>query len=306
MWRRSGRSRSVSAWASIHYLDPAMSAHDTASAAPERMITIRPPTRWPGLGLRELWDARELLYFMAKREVQIRYKQSVIGVGWAVLQPLGIAFIFALLFGTVLSIPSDGIVYPVFAIVGIVPWMFASQLMSHGAQSLVFDAPLLSKVYFPRLTLPLAKGLGLGLDLAIAFVVMIAVVLVYGVGLTAHALIAPGFLLLDAVAAFSLATLFAAINVKYRDMIVVVPILVQLLLFLSPLVYSATQIKGDWIYLYSVNPFASVITGMRWSLAGGPAPDAGAVLVSVASALVLFSVAILYFRRAEREFADVV
>jgi homopolymeric O-antigen transport system permease protein len=269
-------------------------------------IVIQPPARWPGLGLRELWGARELLYFMAKREVQIRYKQSLLGVSWALIQPLGIALIFSLLFGLLLDVPSDGISYPVFAIVGIVPWMFASQLISHGAQSLVFDAPLLSKVYFPRLTLPLAKGLGLGLDLAIAFVVMIGVVIVYGVALTADALLAPGFLALDALAAFSLATLFAAINVKYRDMIVVVPIIVQVLLFLSPLVYSATEIKGNWIYLYSVNPFASVITGMRWSLADGPAPVAGAVLVSVASALFLFAVAIIYFRRAEREFADIV
>lgn len=283
-----------------------MSSSDTAAARPEPVITLHPPRRWPGLGLAELWEARELVYFMAKREIQIRYKQSLLGVSWAVLQPLGVAFIFALLFGVVLDVPSDGIVYPVFAIVGIVPWMFASQTISHGAQSLVFDAPLLSKVYFPRLTLPLAKGLGLSLDLVIAFVVMLGVVAAYGVGFTANALLAPAFLVLGALTAFSLATLFAAINVKYRDMIVVVPIIVQLLLFLSPLVYSASEIKGNWIYLYSLNPFASVITGMRWSLAGGPPPVPGAVLVSVVSALVLFAVAIIYFRRAEQEFADIV
>ena len=283
-----------------------MSSPDTVAARPQPVTTVRPPGRWPGLGLRELWGARELVYFMAKREVQIRYKQSLLGISWAVLQPLGIAAIFALLFGLILNVASDGIVYPVFAIVGIVPWMFASQTMNQGAQSLVIDAPLLSKVYFPRLSIPFAKGLGLSLDLTIAFVVMIAVVLAYGVGLTVNALLAPAFLVLGALAAFSLATLFAAINVKYRDMLVVVPVIVQLLLFLSPLIYSATEIKGNWIYLYSVNPFASVITGMRWSLAEGPAPITGAVVVSVISALFLFAAAIIYFRRAEQEFADIV
>jgi lipopolysaccharide transport system permease protein len=282
-----------------------MEARATQQQAPAEIV-IRSPGRWPGFGLGELWEHRELLYFLAKREIQIRYKQSLLGVSWAVLQPLGVAFIFALLFGLVLDVPSDGIVYPVFAIAGVVPWMFASQAMNQGAQSLVFDAPLLSKIYFPRLALPLAKGLGLSLDLAIAFVVLIGVVIAYGVALTATALLAPGFLLLDALAAFSLAMLFAAINVKYRDMLIVVPIIIQLLLFLSPLIYSASEIKGNWIYVYSLNPFASVITGMRWSLAGGPAPEPGAVLVSVASALFLCAVAILYFRHAEREFADIV
>lgn len=272
--------------------------------APE--VTIRPPRRWVGFGLRELWGYRELLYFLAKREVQIRYKQSVLGISWAVLQPVGMAAIFTLLFGLLLDAPSDGIVYPVFALVGIVPWTFAAQTINQGAQSLVVDAALLTRVYFPRLAIPIAKGLGLLLDLAIALVVMIVFVLAYGLGLSPLALLAPLFLALGVVTAFGLATLFAALNVRYRDMLVITPIVVQMLLFLSPLIYPGSLVKGSWQYVYALNPFAAMIDGMRWSLAGGPPPGAVEVLIGTLSALALVLGAVTYFRRSEQTFADIV
>jgi lipopolysaccharide transport system permease protein len=276
----------------------------TLEETPE--LTIRPPRRWPGLGLAELWQSRELLYFLAKREVQIRYKQSLLGISWAVLQPVGMAFIFALFFGSLLHLDSQGIPWAIFALVGIVPWTFAAQTINQGAQSLVIDAVLLTRVYFPRLAIPIAKGLGLMLDLGIALIVTLIFVLAYGLGLSWLALLAPLFVLLSVVTSFALATLFAAINVRYRDMIVIVPITVQLLLFLSPLIYPADLITGAWQYVYALNPFASVITGLRWCLAGGPTPGGAEVLISVASALALLVVALVYFRRSEQTFADVI
>jgi lipopolysaccharide transport system permease protein len=283
-----------------------MSTPEATAAAPEPMLTLRPPSRWPGLGLGELWQYRELLYFLAKREVQIRYKQSLLGVSWAILQPVGMAFIFALFFGSLLDLPSQGIPWAVFALVGIVPWTFAAQTINNGAQSLVIDSVLLTRVYFPRLAIPIAKGLGLMLDLGIAMVVTLIFVLAYGLGLTWLALLAPLFVLLSVVTSFAMATLFAAVNVRYRDMIVVVPITVQLLLFLSPLIYPAELITGAWQYVYAINPCSSVITGLRWCLADGPAPGGIEVLISVASAATLLVAALVYFRRSEQTFADVI
>jgi homopolymeric O-antigen transport system permease protein len=289
----------------IVYLAP-MSSSETAIARSQPVTTIRPPRRWPGLGFVELWEYRELIGFLAKRELQVRYKQTLLGVSWAVLQPLGLAFMFAVLFGNLLHIPTGGIPYPLFAVVAIVPWTFAAQTINQGSQALVNDAPLLNRVYFPRLALPIAKGLGLVVDLAIALAVTLIFVLIYGSHLNATALLAPLFVALGAVTAFALATWFSAIYVQYRDMVVVVPVVVQVLLFLSPLIYPSTLIKGNWQYVYALNPFASMIDGMRWTLAGGPAPGAVEVLISVCSALVLTLVAIVYFRRSEPHFADVV
>jgi lipopolysaccharide transport system permease protein len=263
------------------------------------------------LRLGELWAHRELVYFLTKRELQIRYKQSVFGISWAILQPLIFAFVFALFFGLVLKVQVPGdIPYPVFAVAGIVPWLFTSQAINQGATSLVQDADLISKVYFPRLALPISKALGLILDLAIALVVVVVVTLAYGVSISSMVYLVPAFLLLGVVTAFALATLLAALNVKYRDVQVLVPMLVQILFFASPVLYSGT-IVGDtsgevWSYLYYVNPMASVLDGTRWALLDQPAPSALKVLISIASASLLMVGAILYFRRAEQFFADVI
>ena len=215
----------------------------SAVAAPE--IVISPPGRWRPVDLRELWAHRELVYFLTKREVQIRYKQSFFGISWAVLQPLVFAFIFALFFGLVLhQNPPNGLPYAVFAVIGIVPWLFTSTAIQQGASSLVVDANLIAKVYFPRLALPLAKALSLLIDLAIALVVVIVVTLLYGVAIAPTADLVPAFLLLGVVTAFALATLLSAVNVKYRDVQLVVPMLIQILFFASPVLYPGTQV-GD-------------------------------------------------------------
>lgn len=275
-------------------------------------MTIRPPQGWADLGLRELWGYRELLYFLTKREFQIRYKQSLLGVAWAVVQPLALAFIFALFFGKLANValpPSsngDEVPFAVFAIVGLVPYLFMSQAFSQTALSLVTDAGLLSKVYFPRLAIPVAKSLGLMLDLGIALCVIFVMIALYGVAVAGHVYLVPLFLLLGIVTAFGFGTLFAAINVKYRDVTLLVPMLVNVMLFITPVAYPGSLVTGNWAYLYALNPMVTVINGLRWALLGMEAPLWGEVAVSVGAALALLTVAVVYFRRTEHYFADIV
>jgi homopolymeric O-antigen transport system permease protein len=280
-----------------------------ATAVPETVIA--PPRRWRALELGELWAHRELVYFLTKRELQVRYKQSFFGISWAVLQPLVFAFIFALFFGVVLKVQVPGdLPYAVFAVAGVVPWLFTSQAIQNGASSLVQDSNLIAKVYFPRLALPLSKALSLMLDLAIALVVVVIVTLLYGVAIASTAWLVPAFLALGVLTSFAIGTLLAAVDVKYRDIEVVVPMLIQVMFFASPVLYSGTQV-GDqageaWSYIYSINPMASVLDGMRWALFDQPYPGTANILISVGSALLLFLGALVYFRRTEQYFADVV
>lgn len=280
------------------------SAHPEAPAPYE--LTIRPPGRLESFGLGELWAYRELLYFLTKRELQIRYKQSVFGVGWAVLQPLAYAFIFSLFFGRLAKVPSEGVPYPVFALAGLVPWLFTAQSVSQAAGSVVRDANLLTKVYFPRLVLPISKVLSFLIDLVIALGVLGIFVVIYdanpGVGLA----FLPLFLLLAAGTAAAVGMALGALNVAYRDVIIVVPLLVQLWLFMTPVIYPVSLIHGFWRYIYAANPMTSVIEGVRWGFLGTPAPPASGVAISIASSVILLLTAIYYFRRTERFFADVI
>ena len=268
--------------------------------------TIRPPSRWGWPSGRELWEYRDLLYFLTKRELQIRYKQSFFGVSWAVLQPLVLAFIFALVFGLVLNTPTEGLPRAVFMVAGVVPWLFFSQAVLLGANSLVGDADLISKVYFPRIAIPVAKALSLIVDLAIAFVVVIAVGLIYGVAISSNIWLAPAFVALGLVTTFAISSLAAAVNVKYRDVQLVMPMLVQALFFVTPVFYPGSAIGGNWRYLYAVNPLSSVLDGFRWAIFDTPAPGPAEVGISVASALVLLTISLVYFRRTEHYFADIV
>jgi lipopolysaccharide transport system permease protein len=280
-----------------------------AGEFPELVIT--PPGRWSPLELGELWRHRELIYFLTKRELQVRYKQSVFGISWALLQPLIFAGVFALIFGVVLKTPApEGLPYAVFVVAGVVPWLFTSQAILAGAGSLVQDADLISKVYFPRLALPISKGLSLLIDLAIALAVVVIVTLAYGVEIAPTVYLVPVFLLLGVITAFAIATWLAALNVKYRDVQVVVPLLVQILFFASPVLYSGTLV-GDqsgeaWSYIYSINPMASVLDGMRWALVDQPYPGTANILISVASAALILVCALVYFKRTEQFFADVI
>jgi lipopolysaccharide transport system permease protein len=280
-----------------------------AVAAPE--ILIAPPARWRAIDLRELWAHRELVYFLTKRELQIRYKQSFFGISWAVLQPLTFAAIFAVIIGGVLHYkPPGDLPFLVFAVASIVPWLFTAQAIQSGAGSLVLDANLIAKVYFPRLALPLSKGLSLLIDLGIALVLVLVVTLLYGVTIASTVWLVPAFLFLGVVTAFAIATFLSAVNVKYRDIQLVVPMFVQIMFFASPVLYDGTQVgnqAGEWLhYVYSINPMASVLDGMRWALFDTPYPGTINILISVTSALVILIGGLLYFRRVENYFADVI
>ena len=267
---------------------------------------IRPPSGWSSIGLRELAEYRELLYFLTKRELQVRYKQSVFGVSWAVLQPVLLAFIFTIFFGVLADIPSEGLPYPVFAMAALVPWIFVSQTVSQSALSLIGDANLLSKVYFPRLVIPLAKALALLVDLAIALVVVVVIALLYSHPPGAEVLVLPPFLLLALVTGVGLGILLAAVNVKYRDVSLAVPLLMQVWLFATPVIYPGSLVAGGWKYVYAVNPMVSVVEGARWALLDAPVPELLPVLISVAVALALLVAGVVYFKRTELFFADVV
>jgi lipopolysaccharide transport system permease protein len=274
-----------------------------AATIPETVISVPRRLSWP---IGELWEFRDLVYFLTKRELQIRYKQSFFGVGWAVMQPLALAFIFALVFGTFVDLPSEGIPYAVFVVAGVVPWLFTGQAVAMSANSLVLDSDLISKVYFPRLALPIAKALSLVIDLVISFGVVIVIALLYGVGIASTIYLVPAFLLLSVVTTFALGSLLAAIHVKYRDVQLVTPMVVQVLFFLTPVLYSASEVPGDWKYLYAVNPLSSALDGIRWAMFDTAAPGIGEVAISVGSALILLLAAMTYFQRTERYFADVV
>jgi lipopolysaccharide transport system permease protein len=267
---------------------------------------IRPPRRWSWPGGAELWEYRDLLYFLTKRELQIRYKQSFFGVSWAIFQPLVLGFIFALIFGTFLKTPTAGLPVAVFMVAGLVPWLFTSQAITLGATSLVDDADLISKVYFPRIALPLAKALSLVFDLAFAFTVVIVFGLIYGVEPSTSIWLAPAFLALGVITTFGVSALSAAVNVKYRDVQLIMPMVVQVLFFASPVIYPATVVHGTWQYIYALNPLSSVLEGFRWAIFDTPAPGVTEVLISVGSAILLLGFALSYFQRTERYFADLV
>jgi homopolymeric O-antigen transport system permease protein len=277
-----------------------------STAAPSPEIVVRPAGRWGALDLSEVWAYRELLYFLTKRELQVRYKQSLLGVSWALMQPLALTFIFALFFGRLVKVPSDGIPYPLFALSGLVSWLFVSQGTMQAAQSLVADANLLTKVYFPRVIVPLAKVLALLVDLVIALIVLVVFAVIYDVAIQGTAVLVPLFLLLGLATALGAGVLLAALNVKYRDVGVAVPLAVQVWLFATPVVYPASLVSGGWQYVYAINPMVSIIGGMRWALFGTTAPAAGAVAVSAGVACILLAAAVIYFRRTERFFADLV
>jgi lipopolysaccharide transport system permease protein len=268
---------------------------------------IRPPARRVSLGLRELWRFRELLLFFAWRDLKVRYKQTFLGVIWAVLQPVMYMVVFTLFFGRVAGLYSEGKPYALLALSGSVIWLFFANAVTLSSNSLIGNASLITKVYFPRLAASIAPVLAGLVDLLLSFGVMLAVMAGYGVfpGLPRALFVLP-FVVLAMAAAIGVGSGLAALNVKYRDVRYVVPFLLQLWLFASPVVYSSELLDGRFRGLYYLNPMAGVVDGFRWSLLGGIPPATGSVALSAASALVVLAVGVLYFRRTERSFADIV
>jgi len=267
---------------------------------------IRPPKGFAALDFRELWEYRELLYFLVWRDVKVRYKQTVIGVAWVVLQPFLTMIVFSIVFGQLIHVPTGETPYPVFAYVALLPWTFFAGAISRSGNSLVYDANLISKVYFPRVIIPLAAVLSNLVDFGVSFIVLIGMMLIVGVIPGALTLTLPLFLLLALLTALAFGLWLSALNVKYRDINYVIPFLIQVWLFLTPVAYPTTFVPERWRLLYSLNPMVGVVEGFRWALLGQQNLSWDLMLFSVLLVLALFVGGLFYFRRMEFEFADVV
>ncbi len=271
------------------------------------LVTVIEPTRgWASLKLGELWEYRELLYFFVWRDIKVRYKQTVIGAAWALLQPLFTMLIFSVFFGRLAKIPSDGVPYPVFSITGLVPWAFFSNALSQSSNSLVASSHLVKKVYFPRLAIPLAAVLGAMVDLAVALVLMFAVVLYFGIVPATNLLYLPLFFLLAICTVLGVGLWFSAMYVEYRDIRYLIPFLTQIWMYLTPIVYPSSIVPAKWRAIYALNPMVGVIEGIRWSILGTPLPDPLVLLASSMTGALLLLTGTYYFRRMERNFADVI
>lgn len=272
--------------------------------AEEIETVIRPRTGWIAINWRELWEARELLFFMIWRDVTVRYKQTVLGVAWAVLQPVFSMLVFTVIFGNLAKLPSDGMPYPIFVYAGLLPWMFFSAAVTNASGSLLNNQALLTKIYLPRLFVP-ATAVGGGLvDLGVSFGVFAVLMVVYQVPLGWSILALPLLVLLTVVAATGLGLVLASVTVTYRDFRYVVPFLIQAGLYVSPVIYPISLVPEKWRWVLALNPMSGIIDGFRSSLLG-KAWDWQALGVSSLTAIVLLVYGLFYFRKTERRFADI-
>ena len=275
-------------------------------SAPAPSIVIRPPRGWAPLDLREFAGAHELLYFLVLRNLKLRYKQTALGAAWALLQPLLTMAVFTVVFGRLARLGSDGLPYPVFALAALVPWTYFANAFTQAGNSLVDQQQLLTKIYFPRLLLPLAAIIAGLVDLAIAFTLLLLVLAWHGIEPSMRLLAAPAFGLLAMASALAPGVWLAALNVRYRDVRYVIPFLVQIWLFLTPVVYSSRLIPEQWRALYGLNPMAGVVDGFRWMISPVAPPPGPGLVVSIAAVSILLISGLYFFRRVERSFADVV
>jgi lipopolysaccharide transport system permease protein len=261
---------------------------------------------WARLNLRELWEYRELTYFLAWREIKVRYKQTVIGIAWTLLQPLLTMVVFTIFFGRLGRIPSDGVAYPIFSLAALVPWTFFANGVTQSANSLVANANLLKKVYFPRLAIPISSVLSGAIDFCVAFILLLILMVVYGAYPTPNVIFVPLFLGLAVVASLGAGLWLSALNVNYRDVRYVLPFFTQLWMLATPIAYPSSLLPEPWRSIYGLNPMAGVVEGFRWSLLGVGNSPGGLVWVSAAVSLFLLVSGALYFRQMERTFSDTV
>lgn len=269
-------------------------------------LIIRPSHGWVSLRLKDLWEYRELLYFLIWRDIKVRYKQTALGVVWAILQPFLTMVVFSIFFGRLAKLPSDGIPYPVFAYCALLPWQLFANALTTSGNSLVANQQLLTKVYFPRLLIPISAGLAGLVDFGIAFLLLLGMMFYYGIIPTVAVLTLPLFLLFAITTALTVGLWLSALNVQYRDVRYTIPFLMQFWLVVTPVAYSSSLVPESWRILYGLNPMAGVVEGFRWALLGKTSGIGPLTLVSVLVVAVLLIGGLVYFRRMERTFADVV
>jgi lipopolysaccharide transport system permease protein len=280
-----------------------MDSAATVSRMPVRRLEASGGWRhasWP-----QLWAYRELLYFLIWRDVKVRYKQTILGAAWAIIQPMLAMVVFSLFFGRLAGIRSDGIPYPIFAMAALVPWTYFSTALTTGSQSIVANQHVIAKVYFPRLLIPLAAVLGPLVDFGIALLVLVGMMLYYGIAPGAAVIWTPMLVALAVLTATAASVWLAALNVRYRDVRYVVPFAIQLWMFATPVVYPASLVPERWRLLLGLNPMAGVVEGFRWALVGG-IPPGPMTIVSAVVVIVALLGGVAYFRRLEGTFADLI
>jgi lipopolysaccharide transport system permease protein len=267
-------------------------------------IILKPSTGWTSLNLYRLWEYRELLYFLSWRDIKVRYKQTVLGAAWAIIQPVMTMAVFSLFFGALAKIPSDGVPYPLFVFAALVPWTFFSYGLTQSAGSLVESANLLKKVYFPRLVVPISSVISGAVDLLFAMLVFLVMMALYGIMPTMKVVFLPVFLMLAFAAALGVGLWFSALNVEYRDVRYVIPFLTQLWFFATPIAYPSSLLTEPWRIVYGINPMVGVVEGFRWALLGTQTSPGPMLLVSALATLIVLVTGAFYFRRMEQTFAD--
>ena len=271
-----------------------------------RVIRIAPSKGWVPLRLNELWEYRELLYFLTWRDIKVRYKQTALGAAWAIIQPVFTMVLFSLFFGRLAKMPSDGVPYPIFSMAGLVPWTFFVYGLTQSSNSLVGSQNLIKKVYFPRLVIPISSLCSGLVDFAIAFVILFVMMIFYGISPGWNILWIPAFIVLTLVTSLGTGLWLSALNVQYRDVRFTIPFLTQFWMFATPIAYPSSLLSEPWRTVYGLNPMVGVVEGFRWGLLGTQTQPGPIILASIGAALFLMVSGAFYFRRMERTFADVV
>lgn len=275
------------------------------SVSESPVIFLKPSPGWVALKLNELWEYRELLYFLIWRDVKVRYKQTVLGAGWAIIQPFFTMVVFSLFFGKLAKMPSDGIPYPIFSYAALVPWTFFTNGLNKASNSLVSNANLIKKVYFPRLCIPIASVLSGVFDFLLSFMVLIAMMFYYNLTPTINIVWLPCLLLLALCASLSVSLWLSAMNVQFRDVRYIVPFIIQFWMFATPIVYPSSLLPEPWRTVYGINPMVGVVEGFRWALLGTTTAPGSIIIVSSLVTFLLLVSGAFYFRRMEKSFADV-
>lgn len=288
-----------------------ISSPNTATTRPDTghrppVIKLRPLGGWVPLDLPELWAYRELLYFLAWRDLKVRYRQTVLGALWALIQPMFTMVVFSVFFGRVAQIPSDGVPYPLFSLAALVPWTFFANTMTQAANTVVIDANMIRKIYFPRLLMPAASIVAGMPDLLLALGLLFGLLAYYGWSLSANVILLPLLVLLTMITSLGAGLWLAALNVQFRDVRYAIPFLVQAWLFATPIAYPSSLIAEPWRTLYGLNPMAGVVEGFRWALLGAVAPPWAMIALSGLVALAILLSGAFYFRRVEQTFADII
>jgi len=287
---------------------PQLDMSEAQAISPGKTIhtVIEPPKGWAPLELGEVWKFHELLFFLTWRDIMVRYKQTALGAAWAILQPVLTMVVFSIIFGGLAHLPSNGIPYPIFTFTALLPWQLFAFALTNSSNSLVGDQKLISKVYFPRLVIPLSSVLAGVVDFGIAFLVLLGMLAWYGIVLTPALLLLPVFLLLALTSAMAVGLWLSALNVQYRDIRYVVPFLAQFWMYATPIAYSSELIPENWRWLYSLNPMTGVVEGFRWAILGKSNLDPFSLGISAVVVVALLIGGLYYFKRMEASFADVI